>query len=163
MGSMFQQADAFNNGGSTSINNWDTSSVTDMTYMFLNADIFNQPVGNWNTSSVTSMNQMFRSAEAFNQDIGNWNVSNVTNMQLMFSTVSSVFNQDLSGWCVPTLTAAQNINNAGTDPVWGTCPSPQVTLTDTDADNYVIIALWLASQLPSPQPCLQLPRFLSAV
>ena len=37
----------------------------------------------------------------------------------MFSTVSSVFNQD-SGWCVPTLTAAQNINNAGTDPVWGT-------------------------------------------
>ena len=64
MGSMFQQADAFNNGGSTSINNWDTSSVTDMTYMFLNADIFNQPVGNWNTSSVTSMNQMFRSAEA---------------------------------------------------------------------------------------------------
>ncbi|MGB1979789.1 MAG: BspA family leucine-rich repeat surface protein [Flavobacteriaceae bacterium] len=138
MGSMFQQADAFNNGGSTSINNWDTSSVTDMTYMFLNADVFNQPVGNWNTSSVTSMNQMFSSAEAFNQDIGNWNVSKVTNFTNMFSTVSRAFNQDLSGWCVSQMPAnTSSTSNQGTDPIWGTCPSPQVTLTDTDDDNYV--------------------------
>ena len=28
--------------------------------------------------------------------------------------------------------------DANKQPKWGTCPAPQVTLTDTDADNYVL-------------------------
>ena len=55
----------------------------------------------------------------------------------MFNSVPNNFNQDLSGWCVPLL-ADQSLRNLGTDPVWGTCPSPQVTLIDTDDDNYVL-------------------------
>ena len=70
----------YNSAFNQSISSWDTSNVTDMTYMFGNSQ-FNQPIntnGNsWNTSKVTSMNGMFYGA-AFNQYIGGWNVTNVT-------------------------------------------------------------------------------------
>ena len=65
--------------------NADTSSVTDMGFMFYNADAFNQDIGAWDTSSVTTMRTMFYNADAFNQDISwnsanplEWNVSSVT-------------------------------------------------------------------------------------
>ena len=105
--------------------------------MFSGASAFNQDISNWNTSKATTMRAMFNAATAFNQDIGNWNTSNVTDMYNMFNSVPNNFNQDLSGWCVPLLTD-QSLRNLGTDPVWGTCPSPQVTLIDTDDDNYVL-------------------------
>lgn len=44
----------FNNGGSSSINNWNTGLVTNMGNMFRNNPGFNQPVGNWNVSNVTT-------------------------------------------------------------------------------------------------------------
>ena len=95
---MFFQANAFNKP----IGNWDVSNVTDMGVMFYLATSFNQPIENWNTSNVTDMGGMFQSAGVFNQPIGNWDVSNVTNMSFMFS--SSVFNQDISSWDVGKVT-----------------------------------------------------------
>ena len=66
------------------IGGWDTSSVTDMKYMFNNEWVFNQNIGSWDTSNVTDMDTMFRDARAFNNDgsnsINNWDVSKVTNM-----------------------------------------------------------------------------------
>lgn len=44
----------FNNGGSSSINNWNTGLVTNMSNMFRNNPGFNQPIGNWNVSNVTA-------------------------------------------------------------------------------------------------------------
>ena len=44
---------AFNNGGTTSINNWNTAAVTDMTSLFQNQTQFNQVIGSWNVSLVT--------------------------------------------------------------------------------------------------------------
>jgi len=34
------------------ISNWDTSEVTDMSYMFDGATAFNQPIGNWDVKKV---------------------------------------------------------------------------------------------------------------
>ena len=81
------------------INDWDTSEVTDMSELFLNAHEFNSPIGNWDVSKVENMNGMFWSANSFNQPIGNWDVSNVTNMKSMFATATS-FNQPIGDWDV---------------------------------------------------------------
>jgi surface protein len=64
---------------------WDTSSVTDMWYIFGGAvSAFNADISGWNTSSVTNMGYMFYGASAFNADISGWNTSSVTNMEYMF-------------------------------------------------------------------------------
>ena len=52
--------------------------------MFYGNLLFNQAIGNWDTSSVTDMSFMFSSSDAFNQNISAWDTSNVTNMTYMF-------------------------------------------------------------------------------
>ena len=93
---MFYNADYFNKGG---IASWDTSSVTNMQYMFANtgASGFNQPIGNWDVSSVTNMSYMFRSSVAFNQDLNSWDTSSVTNMSNMFIYTDSFNNGSAPG------------------------------------------------------------------
>ena len=80
-----------NDCGGNNISNWDTSSVTNMSYLFYNADgnssSFNQDLSKWNTSSVTHMNWMFKNLRSFNRDLlttsESWDVSNVVNMNGM--------------------------------------------------------------------------------
>ncbi|MHA1791882.1 MAG: BspA family leucine-rich repeat surface protein [Promethearchaeota archaeon] len=93
MGYMFDQAIVFNG----SIGSWNTSSVTSMVYMFDQASSFNQDISSWDISSVISTAYMFYGATAFNQPIGTWNTSSVTSMGHMFDQASS-FNQDISSW-----------------------------------------------------------------
>lgn len=87
---------------SKSFNNWDVSNVTNMTAMFYNAD-FSPDVDQWDVSNVTSMKQMFRGANKFFNDIGSWNVSSVTTMESMFRD-NNVFDQNLNGWNVSNIT-----------------------------------------------------------
>ncbi len=89
-------------GSNGDMNGWDTSSVTDMRYMFYQASSFNQPIGNWNVSSVTNMIYMFYQALSFNQPIGDWEVSSVIFMTDMFSGASS-FNQPIGNWNVSSV------------------------------------------------------------
>jgi surface protein len=105
--SMFYQNTAFNNGGSTDINNWDTSRVNNMANMFYNATAFNQPINNWDVSNVTSMAGMFWLASSFNQPLDNWDVSNVTDMSRMFH--SSTFNQDIGNWNTSSVTIMEGM------------------------------------------------------
>ncbi len=91
------------------ISTWDTSGVTDMSWLFCGsssyssygcntaAASFNEDISAWDTSGVTRMDDMFYYAEAFNRDIGDWAVHSVTNMAGMFR-YASAFNQDIGAW-----------------------------------------------------------------
>ena len=87
------------------INDWDTSEVTDMSKLFLNAHEFNSQIGDWDVSNVTTMHAMFDNAFRFNQNINTWDVSNVKDMSEMFSSNESLdFNQPLNNWDVSSVT-----------------------------------------------------------
>ena len=68
---MFSDANAFNQP----MNTWDTTKVTDMTYIFAYSN-FDQPLSNWNTDLVTSLFGMFSNCP-FNQDVSMFNTANV--------------------------------------------------------------------------------------
>ena len=87
------------------ISNWDTSEVTDMSKLFLDAHTFNEPLNNWDVSKVTNMHAMFDNAYVFNQPLNNWDVSKVTDMSEMFSSMESLaFNQPIGNWDVSKVT-----------------------------------------------------------
>lgn len=96
---LFIGANSFNQNIST----WNTSNITNMSGMFIAATSFNQNISTWNTSNVTNMESMFRNATIFNQNIGSWNTANVTNMYRMFWSATS-FNQDISSWNTSNVT-----------------------------------------------------------
>lgn len=75
------------------INEWDTSNVTNTSYMFSYVENFNQPLS-FDTSNVTNMSGMFYHAHNFNSII-DFDTSNVTDMSSMFENAIS-FNQPLS-------------------------------------------------------------------
>jgi len=82
---------------------WDTSSVTDMSYMFAYAEAFNGDISSWDTSSVTTMYTMFIGAKAFNGDISSWDTSSVTTMSCMFYGATA-FNGDIASWDTSSVT-----------------------------------------------------------
>ncbi|KAL7523234.1 hypothetical protein ACHAXR_000089 [Thalassiosira sp. AJA248-18] len=84
---------------------WDTSSVTDMSYMF-SFSYFNQPIGGWDTSSVTDMEEMFFHATDFNQDLCDWDTyydSSVNyNNMFLASGCESTVSPSGGTWCACT-------------------------------------------------------------
>jgi surface protein len=90
------------------ISTWDTSRVTDMSYMFNNKSEFNQPLNDWKVGNVENMKAMFKGASKFNQPLNNWNVSKVENMTHMFYGASQ-FNQSLNAWDVNNVKYAINM------------------------------------------------------
>ena len=77
---------------------WNTSKVTDMSYMFYNANNFNEDIGNWDTSKVTDMSYMFYNANNFNKDISKWDTSKVTDMRYMFYDATNFNQYYISNW-----------------------------------------------------------------
>jgi surface protein len=109
------------------ISHWDTSSVTNMSTLFINNSEFNQDISHWDLSNVTSIMGMFFGPNTkFNRDISNWDVSNVNDMEVMFRYNKS-FNQDLSNWNVSNVTNCVKFSED--TPQW-TKPKPNFTNCD---------------------------------
>jgi len=111
------------------IEDWNTSAITDMSYMFAGsaekrtksinscwigstnnitrnffyAKNFNVDISKWDVSNVTNMEGMFHKASSFNQPLNSWDVSNVTNMEGMF-VGATAFNGDINEWDVSNVT-----------------------------------------------------------
>lgn len=127
MTKMFAGCSKYNMSGTDLLN---TAGVTNFSYCFQNATLFNESLAAWNTASATKMNSMFENAAAFNQNINGWGpgLANVATFDRMFSGASgydqplylwdvsgaepadqglekmfdgaTIFSKDLTGWCV---------------------------------------------------------------
>lgn len=84
----------FNNGGSPSINNWHTPSLTSATRAFQES-AFNQPLNDWDMSSMITAPGMLRNTP-FNHPVDKWDMRNATSLRAILS--NNVFNQDVSMW-----------------------------------------------------------------
>jgi len=125
MSSMFYQATSFNQDIATSGNNWNTSRVTNMSYMF-GATTFNQDIGNWDTSSVTNMYSMFGSASAFDQYIRGWDASNVGTFTGMFGSATAM---------ISTFTGITGFGTTPTSAFFNTASSNPTLSSSTPADD----------------------------
>src|SRR5690606_24172176 len=89
-----------NNNEIIKLPNYIPKSLTDLSYLFYRTGShYIAGIKSWDVSHVRNTSFMFCEAENFNQDISKWNVSSVTNMSYMFYEAKS-FNQDLSSWDV---------------------------------------------------------------
>ena len=89
------------------LSNFDTSKVTNMSYMFIEcSSLTSLDVSNFNTSNVTSMSYMFYNCYNINSinGIENLDTSNVTNMESMFNSCYSLISLDISNWNISNVT-----------------------------------------------------------
>ena len=79
-------------GPNADLNCIDTSEIVDMSFLFCGPDIYirNIKVDQWDTSNVTNMKYMFTFCDDFNCDLSDWNVSSVENMEHMFDFCCSL-------------------------------------------------------------------------
>ena len=85
---------------------FDTSAVTNMSYMFDNcSNLTTLDLSNFNTSSVTSMGFMFYNCQRLKSlDVTNFNTSSVTRMDRMFSECRSIASLDVSNFDTSAVT-----------------------------------------------------------
>ena len=88
------------NGTNLDLSNWDTSKVTNMSYMFVYCRYLTSlDVSNFDTSKVTNMSNMFNSCDDLTTlDLSNWNTSKVTDMSNMFYNCDNLTSLDLSNF-----------------------------------------------------------------
>lgn len=110
--------------------NWDTSKVTDMSYLLAGTKITNtDALSGWDTSKVTNMTSLFAGDEKLSDITGlkEWDTSNVTNMQDTFYRCGFEDISVLSNWSVDNVTnmcatfrACSNITNVKALAGWHT-------------------------------------------
>ena len=90
---------------------WDTSAVTDMSYLFANKKDFNENISGWNIGKVKNMEGMFSGATNFNNGEKplKWDTSGVENMKAMFMNAET-FSQHLNEWNMDKVTFDKVMN-----------------------------------------------------
>ena len=91
---------------------WDTGNVKDMAYMFLNGYKLESINGlnNWDVSSVTDMTQTFAFCKVLPElDVSGWDVSNVTSMVGTFGQCFELKTVNTTGWKPLSVTTTQNM------------------------------------------------------
>lgn len=84
-------------------NTWDTSLITDLSFLFFKKDQENHPdISTWDVSKVTNMQGTFSNSR-FNGELKDWNVASVTDFSFTFAN-NVVFNQELKRWNVQDAT-----------------------------------------------------------
>ena len=94
------------------VSDWDTSKVKDMAYMFLNGYKLESINGlnNWDVSSVTDMTQTFAFCKVLPElDVSGWDVSNVTSMVGTFGQCFALKTVNTTGWKPLSVTTTQNM------------------------------------------------------
>ena len=88
------------------LENIDTSSVKNMSSMFYNcSSIESLNIGSWDTSNVINFTAMFEDCNSLTSlDVSSWNTSNVTNMHYLFNTCSALTSLDVSSWDTSNVT-----------------------------------------------------------
>ena len=86
--------------------NFDTSKMTDMSWMFDNClNLTTLDLSNFDTSNVTNMSYMFSKCQSLTSlDLSNFDTSRVTDMSYMFSYCSRLISLDLSSFDTSNVT-----------------------------------------------------------
>ena len=98
---------------SLDLSNFNTSSVTNMSYMFRGCDsLAGIDLGSFDTSSVTNMSNMFYGCNSLtNLDLSNFNTSSVTSMSYMFygcDNITTIYVSNL--WTIDAIKSGNGIN-----------------------------------------------------
>ena len=91
---------------SFNLSNFDTSKMTDMSWMFDNClSLTTLDLSNFDTSNVTNMSYMFSKCQSLTSlDLSNFDTSKVTDMSYMFSYCSRLISLDLSSFDTSNVT-----------------------------------------------------------
>ena len=108
------------------LSSFDTSKVTDMSYMFYGmSNLTSLNLSNFDTSNVTKMYAMFSNMSNLTTlDLSNFNTSNITNTYKMFSGMSNLTTLNLSSFNTSQVTYMSSM-------FWGTS-----NLTTLDLSNF---------------------------
>ena len=90
---------------------FDTSQVTDMSYMFANCEKLKEvDVDGFDTDKVTNMYAMFSNCKKIERvDVSRFNTSNVTNMGLMFAICAKLEKLDISNFDTRKVTSMKTM------------------------------------------------------
>jgi surface protein len=97
------------------IEDWNTSLVTDMSWLFSSAYGFDADISKWNVENVTTMYKMFWYAQSFNQNLSDWNPRKCMNFIGMFWNAFQKKGHSNGSWLVSSAFAIALEHNARID------------------------------------------------
>jgi hypothetical protein len=115
------------------------ASVTDTSYMFKDALIFNQDLASWDVGAVIDMSHMFEGAAVFDQDLTSWNASSCISVASMFAGAAA-FSADLSGWAY-TLGPVSTFDDFFTETTFGMVGITDPTINSPRSPFYTNIPI----------------------